>query len=130
MNKYLAVSIMYRNLFRQFSKVRTWVRTHYEKEEAFALCRHIERWQNQRVLAPALGDALPGARRTLSLPHLLVAYDCLFQLRNEQADSRNLQHLQAFQGLKALVGEKPVVLDRAFSYLELLENLYAPGSIL
>jgi hypothetical protein len=43
----------------------------------------------------------------------------------EQADSRNLNHLQAFQALKNMLGEKPLVLDREFSYLELLENLCA-----
>lgn len=43
----------------------------------------------------------------------------------EQADSRNRNHLQALQPIKALLGEKPLVLDREFSYLELLENLCA-----
>lgn len=43
----------------------------------------------------------------------------------QQADSRNLNHLQAFQAVKDLLGDKPLVLDREFSYLELLENLVA-----
>lgn len=43
----------------------------------------------------------------------------------QQADSRNLNHLQAFQAVKDLLGDKPLVLDREFSYLELLENLRA-----
>lgn len=38
-------------------------------------------------------------------------------------DSRNLNHFRAFAGLKDLLGERPLVLDREFSYLELLENL-------
>lgn len=38
-------------------------------------------------------------------------------------DSRNLNHFRAFEGLKDLLGERPVVLDREFSYLELLEKL-------
>jgi len=41
------------------------------------------------------------------------------------AESRNLNHLQAFEPLKALLGDKPLVLDRDFSYLELLEALHA-----
>lgn len=41
------------------------------------------------------------------------------------AESRNLQHLQAFAPLKALLGDKPLVLDRDFSYLELLEAFHA-----
>jgi len=43
----------------------------------------------------------------------------------QQAESRNLNHLQAFQPLKALLGDKPLVLDRDFSYLELLEAFAA-----
>jgi hypothetical protein len=40
-------------------------------------------------------------------------------------DSRNLNHFRAFEGLKNLLGERPLVLDREFSYLELVENLVA-----
>ena len=40
-----------------------------------------------------------------------------------QADSRNLNHFRAFAELKDLLGERPLVLDREFSYLELLLNL-------
>lgn len=43
----------------------------------------------------------------------------------QEANSRNLNHLQAFQHIKALLGEKPLVLDREFSYLELLEHFVA-----
>jgi hypothetical protein len=41
----------------------------------------------------------------------------------QQLDSRNLNHFRAFEGLKDLLGERPLVLDREFSYLELLLNL-------
>lgn len=37
------------------------------------------------------------------------------------AGSRNLHHWQAFDALKDLLGDKPLVLDRDFSYLELLQ---------
>ncbi len=37
--------------------------------------------------------------------------------------SRNQYHWAAFDQLKALLGDKPLVLDREFSYLELLEYL-------
>lgn len=40
-----------------------------------------------------------------------------------QAGSRNLNHFCAFEGLKDLLGERALVLDREFSYLELLLNL-------
>jgi hypothetical protein len=37
--------------------------------------------------------------------------------------SRNQYHWEAFDQIKALLGDKPLVLDREFSYLELLEYL-------
>jgi hypothetical protein len=41
----------------------------------------------------------------------------------QQADSRNLNHYRAFAALKDLLGGRPLVLDREFSYLELMLNL-------
>jgi hypothetical protein len=38
----------------------------------------------------------------------------------QKADSRNLNHFRAFEGLKDMLGERPLVLDREFSYLELM----------
>lgn len=43
----------------------------------------------------------------------------------QELDSRNLNHFRAFAELKDLLGERPLVLDRDFSYLELLEFLVA-----
>ena len=37
------------------------------------------------------------------------------------AGSRNLHHWEAFEALKNLLGDKPLVLDRDFCYLELLQ---------
>ena len=42
---------------------------------------------------------------------------------NQEASSRNQHHFSAFAQVKELLGSKPLVLDREFSYLELLENL-------
>jgi len=39
-------------------------------------------------------------------------------------DSRNLNHYRAFEGLKDMLGGRPLVLDREFSYLELMLNLF------
>jgi hypothetical protein len=39
-------------------------------------------------------------------------------------DSRNLNHFRAFEGLKDMLGGRPLVLDREFSYLELMLNLF------
>jgi hypothetical protein len=46
---------------------------------------------------------------------------------NQDATSRNLHHFAAFGMIKELIGDKPLVLDREFSYLELLENLVTEG---
>jgi hypothetical protein len=40
-----------------------------------------------------------------------------------EASSRNRYHFQAFAQVKGLLGEKPLVLDREFSYLELMQAL-------
>ncbi len=61
--------------------------------------------------------------RGRALPFHFVTYSS--RTIAQEANSRNLNHLQAFQQVKALLGEKPLVLDREFSYLELLENLVA-----
>lgn len=42
-----------------------------------------------------------------------------------QVESRNQNHLRAFAQIQDLLGEKPLVLDRDFSYLDLLEHLTA-----
>jgi hypothetical protein len=39
-------------------------------------------------------------------------------------DSRNLNHFRAFAGLMDILGGRPLVLDREFSYLELMLNLF------
>jgi hypothetical protein len=46
---------------------------------------------------------------------------------NQDATSRNQHHFAAFAKLKELIGDKSLVLDREFSYLELLENLVKEG---
>jgi hypothetical protein len=66
-----------------------------------------------RVLAtPYRGRAIPCGLVTYSSKTIAA-----------QADSRNLNHCRAFDGLKDLLGERPLVLDREFSYLELLLKL-------
>jgi hypothetical protein len=46
---------------------------------------------------------------------------------NREATSRNQYHFTAFAKVKELLGDMPLVLDREFSYLELLENLVTEG---
>ena len=42
---------------------------------------------------------------------------------NAEATSRNQHHIEAFAQVKELLGDKPLVLDREFSYLGLMEAL-------
>lgn len=59
--------------------------------------------------------------RGRALPFHFVTYSS--KTISQEESSRNLKHLRAFAAIKDLLGEKPLVLDREFSYLELLENL-------
>jgi hypothetical protein len=59
--------------------------------------------------------------RGRALPCGFVTYSS--QTIARLARSRNQYHWEAFDQLKALLGDKPLVLDREFSYLELLEYL-------
>ncbi len=61
--------------------------------------------------------------RGRALPFHFVTYSS--KTIDDEESSRNLKHLNAFTAIKELIGEKPLVLDREFSYLELLENLSA-----
>ena len=57
--------------------------------------------------------------RGRALPCHLVSYSS--RTIAQGAGSRNLHHWAAFDALKDLLGDKPLVLDRDFSYLELLQ---------
>ncbi|MEO0133015.1 MAG: transposase [candidate division WOR-3 bacterium] len=61
------------------------------------------------------------AYRGRAIPCGLITYSS--QTIAQGLDSRNLNHLRAFAELKGLLGERPLVLDREFSYLELLKFL-------
>ena len=59
--------------------------------------------------------------RGRAIPCVLITYSSRTIAQN--AYSRNLNHFRAFEALKDLLGERPLVLDREFSYLELMLNL-------
>jgi hypothetical protein len=63
--------------------------------------------------------------RGRALPFSFVTYSS--KTIHEEASSRNLEHRRAFREVKELLGEKPMVLDREFSYENLLEALSAEG---
>ena len=45
----------------------------------------------------------------------------------DQPSSRNLEHFKAIQEIQQLIGTRPIVFDREFSYRELLNNLVDEG---
>jgi len=61
--------------------------------------------------------------RGRALPFHFVPYSS--KTIGDEESSRNLKHLGALAAVKDLLGEKPLVFDREFSYLERLENLHA-----
>jgi hypothetical protein len=63
--------------------------------------------------------------RGRALPFSFITYSS--KTIQQQLDSRNLNHFRAFAHVKALLGEKALVLDREFSYLELMTNLVEEG---
>jgi hypothetical protein len=60
--------------------------------------------------------------RGRSLPCSFVVYSS--KTIGEQVTSRNQEHFRCFAQVKALLGDRPLVLDREFSYQELMEILY------
>ena len=45
----------------------------------------------------------------------------------DQPSSRNLEHFKAIQEIRQLIGSRPIVFDREFSYCQLLKNLVDAG---
>jgi hypothetical protein len=60
--------------------------------------------------------------RGRSLPCSFVIYSS--RTIGEQCTSRNQEHFRCFDEVKELLGDRPLVLDREFSYSELMEILY------
>ena len=61
--------------------------------------------------------------RGRAVPWSFVTYSS--KTINDEATSRNQYHFQAFAQVKELLGDRPLVLDREFSYLALLQALQA-----
>jgi len=61
--------------------------------------------------------------RGRSLPCAFVVYSS--KTIGAQSTSRNQEHMRCFAAVKELLGERPLVLDREFSYAELMASLQA-----
>lgn len=60
--------------------------------------------------------------RGRSLPFSFIVYSS--RTIGSECTSRNQEHFRCFEEVKALLGGRPLVLDREFSYKELMEILY------
>ena len=127
----------YKQLQRFMNKVdvkQTLLRL-FQAEAPFVLGDVTELSRPQAYRTSYVGTLKDGKTRgywllLLATPYRGRAIPCHFVTYSsrtiaQHADSRNLNHLHAFQQVKDLLGDKPLVLDREFSYLELLENLVA-----
>jgi hypothetical protein len=63
--------------------------------------------------------------RGRSLPCSFIVYSS--RTIGEQSTSRNQEHFRCFAGIQRLLGDRPLVLDREFSYAELIEILSIEG---
>lgn len=63
--------------------------------------------------------------RGRAIPFYFVTYSS--RTIEEEVTSRNQYHFKAFAEIKKLIGERPLVLDREFSYLALFQALVAEG---
>jgi hypothetical protein len=63
--------------------------------------------------------------RGRAIPFHFITYSS--RTIEDQPSSRNLEHFKAIQGIRQLIGNRPIVFDREFSYRELLKSLVDEG---
>ena len=109
----------------------------FREEAAFVIGDPTEMPRPQAKKTEYVGTLSDGEMRgywlmLLATPYHGRAIPCGFvdyssKTINQDATSRNQHHFAAFGQVKELLGDRPLVLDREFSYLELLENLVTEG---
>lgn len=109
----------------------------FREEAAFVIGDPTEMPRPQAKKTEYVGTLSDGETRgywlmLLATPYHGRAIPCGFvdyssKTINQDATSRNQHHFAAFGQVKELLGDRPLVLDREFSYLELLENLVTEG---
>ena len=109
----------------------------FQADALFVMCDPTEFERPQARRTEYVGRLKDGKTRgfwllVLATPFRGRAIPCHFityssKTIRQEATSRNMNHCRALRGIKDLLGEKPLVMDREFSYLELLLNLVAEG---
>lgn len=133
-----SVAANYRRLQRFLARVdlQTPLRRLYRADAPFVIADPTDMPRPQAKHTPYVGKLADGQRgfwllvlatpyRGRALPFGFVIFSS--QTIAQSGRSRNQYHWQAFAQLKDLVGDKPLVLDRDFSYADLLEYLTAAG---
>jgi hypothetical protein len=105
----------------------------FEEEAPFVIGDPTEIPRPQAYKTPYVGTLRDGQTKgfwllMLATPFRGRALPCSFVTYSsrsiaDQATSRNFEHDRAFREVKELLGDRPLVLDREFSYLGLLEKL-------
>jgi hypothetical protein len=106
----------------------------FEEEAPFVIGDPTEIPRPQAYKTPYVGTLRDGQTKgfwllLLATPFRGRALPCSFVTYSsrtiaDQATSRNFEHDRAFRRVKELLGDRPLVLDREFSYLGLLEKLH------
>jgi hypothetical protein len=109
----------------------------FQADAPFVICDPTEMARPQARRTEYVGRLKDGKTRgywllVLATPFRGRAIPCHFvtyssKTIRQEATSRNMNHCRGLRGIKDLLGEKPLVMDREFSYLELLLNLVAEG---
>ena len=107
----------------------------FQEEADFVIGDPTEMPRAQAKKTDYVGILSDGSTRgywmlTLATPYRGRAIPCWFVTYSSKTigagiNSRNQEHDRAFAQIKAFLGVRPLVLDREFSYLSLLENLEA-----
>ncbi len=105
----------------------------FQEEAEFVIGDPTEMERSQARKTEYVGTLSDGSTRgywllTLATPFRGRAIPCSFvtyssETINQGVNSRNQEHARAFEAVKSLLAERPLVLDREFSYQELLSAL-------
>jgi hypothetical protein len=106
----------------------------YQEDAAFVIGDPTEMERYKAPKTPYVGTLSDGKTagywlmvlstpfRGRSLPFSFVVYSS--RTIGTECTSRNQEHFRCFEAVKTLLGDRPLVLDREFSYAELMEVLY------
>ncbi len=123
--------------FLQDNDPREALKTLFNEEAEFVIADPTEIERPHAKKTKYVGTLMDGETKgfwmlTLATPfrgraipfHFLTYSSRTFE---DQPSSRNLEHFKAIQEIQQLIGSRPIVFDREFSYCELLNSLVEEG---